>query len=1030
MMTNEEKPLDSPTDENKTLPTSVTEEKPNVASRSEKTSGTQEPVVHEHNAEQVGGVPNPETRQENNMMTNEEKPLDLPNDQNKTVSTGVTEETLSGLRSSADSQPVEREGNDNQRKENRTMHPILDQNKPAASNSSGPTFDVAQALDALTGMDDSTQVAVNSVFGVLENMISKFEEEKDGENDIKDRNVQEKATDFQSKEQDSNSYLPVMTQQNSGNDSEMESDRLQDPPFHEHNQNSINEQNAASTGWIEDEPTANYILFSGDHVDGYLPNTASNYTTKEEKEMDRQSGSNLLADYADRRVNKVPLAINALPYGDYLHNEYFGQYLLSKMPKTKPLDLDTATALLLDYFPEDGQWKLLEQPRSIGESIADIATSNLANRKAQAHSYAKVDKTDDCIEPPYVVLDTEKQQEPVGNYDAMKIVNENFEDADRSEELMQLVKSVTVDALRVEVGCKLSAANMKEVEVNLDRDLEKVGNAVSLAIACAKDHTWFLQGKEYTMNCALDGDHIVRAISSAVLGTSYLRKVLPVGVIIGSSLAALRKHFNVAPVHGGIKRSEVNDQEEVGIKEIDEKHTSRTNKIISSNGQGMRKGKGTVSNSANNGSVMVGAVTAAIGASALLVQQQDPYKGKETVESSSKTFKEGIHSQKAADMLDETTSEKNQNNIVTSLAEKAMSVAGPVVPTKEDGEVDQERLVAMLADLGQKGGMLKLVGKIALLWGGIRGAMSLTDRLITFLRIAEQPLYQRILGFVGMVLVLWSPVIVPLLPTLVQSWTTGNPSRFAELVCIIGLYAAVLILVALWGKRIRGHENPLAQYGLDLTSPPEAQDFFKGLLGGFLLVLSIQSVNALLGCGSFSWPSSLPSSSSSLGAIKYLSVSGHIIMLAGQGLITAASVALVEELLFRSWLPEEIATDLGYHQGIIISGLAFSLFQRSLLAVPALWLLSLALATFRQRSKGSLSIPIGLRTGLMASSFVLHTGGFLIYNPNAPVWLTGTHPFQPFSGVVGLAFSSILAVSLYRRQSIKTNRKWNRAIRE
>lgn len=56
-----------------------------------------------------------------------------------------------------------------------------------------------------------------------------------------------------------------------------------------------------------------------------------------------------------------------------------------------------------------------------------------------------------------------------------------------------------------------------------------------------------------------------------------------------------------------------------------------------------------------------------------------------------------------------------------------------------------DRLVAMLADLGQKGGMLKLVGKIALLWGGIRGAMSLTDRLISFLHIADRPLFQRYL---------------------------------------------------------------------------------------------------------------------------------------------------------------------------------------------------------------------------------------------------------------------------------------------
>lgn len=96
-----------------------------------------------------------------------------------------------------------------------------------------------------------------------------------------------------------------------------------------------------------------------------------------------------------------------------------------------------------------------------------------------------------------------------------------------------------------------------------------------------------------------------------------------------------------------------------------------------------------------------------------------------------------------------------------------MSVAGPVVPVKEDGEVDQDRsnqlfrftlfpfpklthhslclirLVALLAGLGQQGGMLKLFGKVAMLWGGIRGAMSLTDRLILFLRLAERPLLQR-----------------------------------------------------------------------------------------------------------------------------------------------------------------------------------------------------------------------------------------------------------------------------------------------
>lgn len=42
---------------------------------------------------------------------------------------------------------------------------------------------------------------------------------------------------------------------------------------------------------------------------------------------------------------------------------------------------------------------------------------------------------------------------------------------------------------------------------------------------------------------------------------------------------------------------------------------------------------------------------------------------------------------------DETAQEKSQNNLMSSFAEKAMSVAGPVVPTKGDGEVDHERSV-------------------------------------------------------------------------------------------------------------------------------------------------------------------------------------------------------------------------------------------------------------------------------------------------------------------------------------------------
>lgn len=72
-----------------------------------------------------------------------------------------------------------------------------------------------------------------------------------------------------------------------------------------------------------------------------------------------------------------------------------------------------------------------------------------------------------------------------------------------------------------------------------------------------------------------------------------------------------------------------------------------------------------------------------------------------------------------------------------------------------------------------------------------------------------------------MVIVLWIPVVVPLLPTIVQSWATHSPAKFAELACVIGVYVSVMMLITLWGKKVRGYQRPLEQYGLDLTSLPK-----------------------------------------------------------------------------------------------------------------------------------------------------------------------------------------------------------------
>ncbi|XP_021804871.1 uncharacterized protein LOC110749150 isoform X1 [Prunus avium] len=899
----------------------------------------------------------------------------------------------------------EEEGNDNQKMDdNKNMKPVMDQRN---------TFSVSEALDAFTGIDDSTQLAVNNVFGVIENMISQLEESSEHEKEV---SKIDSVSGSESAKDHLDDDSSLEDSEASKTDQNEQLDRLSNISVPDHPEMDL--QSDASNGWVE-KPNQSPMSVNGNFMNISQGSDAVNSGVEDKNEKkDQLVGINLLAGNLDKlnHVKSTPLCITPVPTGAHID-------LLSKLP-TKPLDLDSTTSLLLDYIPEEGQWKLLEPPGHVGSSVGNDATHREVDGKVHAHSPAKVN--DKVIEPSYVILDTEKYQEPVKEYETVENMEERIEIGEEKEQdFIQFVKNIILNTLKVEVGRRLSAAGMKKMEPYLARDAEQVANAVSF---CVGPDAPILEVKYHSIDSisekfgTLHGEHVVRAISSAVQGTSFLRRVLPVGVIVGSSLAALRKHFVVVTEHDRgqtevltLSQAKISGEKDLGKASGAEIHHTPVDKSDQNarlDSSVNRKGESTGLKNIKN-TVMVGAVTAALGASALLVENQGSYKGDENSECSSNSLMEG-NGQREPDKLEEALSEKNQNNIVTSLAEKAMSVAAPVVPTKEDGGVDQERLVAMLADLGQKGGMLKLVGKIALLWGGLRGAMSLTDKLIQFLHIAERPLIQRIFGFVGMVLVLWSPVVVPLLPTFLQSWATNTSSRIAELACIVGLYTAFMILIIIWGKRIRGYENPLQKYGLDLTSLPKLCDFLKGLIGGVMLVLSIQSVNALLGCVNLAWPSTL----SSLDAMTRIKVYGQVLMLVGQGFLRATGVALVEELLFRSWLPQEIAADLGYYQGIIISGLAFSLFQRSPLSIPGLWLLSLSLSGARQRNQGSLSIPIGFRAGIMASSFILQKGGFLTYQASFPHWIMGTHPFQPFSGLTGFAFSLFLALILHPRQPL------------
>ncbi|KAJ7956029.1 putative Alpha/beta-Hydrolases superfamily protein [Quillaja saponaria] len=572
------------------------------------------------------------------------------------ASTETKEEPPSSNVSSSEAQTIEKEGNSNQKRDNKNMQNVPDQTKPTASDSNFPDFSVSQALDALTGMDDSTQVAVNSVFGVIENMISQLEESSDTE-EVKDR----KDTDQELENKEENM-----------NGESIQSNMSDDPPVY-NNQNST--YSYPGVGSIKEEPPQSVDVVNRTSMDDSFGSNGEDHMTEKDSKKDQLIANGLVFDDLNRlrHVNSIPLYKAASSYKNSLHSDCFHKHL-QNMP-SKSLDVDTTTALLLDYVPEEGQWKLWEQPQSIGNTAGTTVTYEDADCKVNARSPVKANDTDKIIEPSYVILDTEKQPEPVEEYTAMDKMNEDSEiDDDGSELLMQFVKNTKLDHLKIEVGRRLSAADMKEMKSKLAGDLEHVANAVSLAVVYNKQHSL--------------------AIASAVQETRYLRKVLPVGVVVGSSLVALKESFNVATVQDNGQRRSLTHNEE-SVKKYHEKVSVKGTNHISDQKTSLdcsvsMKGEKTESKNINNNAVMVGAITAAIGASALLVQQQGSYGSSEMADDSSISLKLKEDHQKGTDKLEAVVSEKDQSNIVTSLAEKAMSVAGPVVPTK-DGVVDQER---------------------------------------------------------------------------------------------------------------------------------------------------------------------------------------------------------------------------------------------------------------------------------------------------------------------------------------------------
>lgn len=592
--------------------------KANSVGQEEKTGSAEEAKLEEHD-DQAGKTSVSDIKEDHNAKA-DEKPL--PDQVNISSPAAVEENTPPSSGISSEGQSIENEDIDNQKKENKTTEHVPDQLKPS-SDSGPPSFSVSQALDALTGFDDSTQVAVNSVFGVIEDMISQLEE---GSNNESGADIEKNASGSsmeEDNETDDQRQENIEAELGEG----VDHDGSTESSHFERHKSGKDSQRTTPIGFVESQSAQRPIVLHKNDIKG-LQERDPDEGKEARINNDELSARNCLNNSNRiKKVDGIPTYITSYTNGSYSDNHHRRNNLVSDIP-TDPLDSDATTALLLEFIPEEGQWKFLEQS-GLNGTPHDVG----GEEKDHVGSPAKAGHRDEVIEPLYAILDTELYPVEQFNTEHVEI------DDNTSTELIKFVRKIILDNLCIEVGRKLGSAELEAIDPNLARELEQVSSAVSVSVGnyvkCAPSSDVKYQNIDEILEevGTLNGERIIRVMSDAVQGTTYLRRMLPLGVIIGSSLAALRNFFNVATVHDADVDETVNlvEHDSCNVEAVESSRIAPQQSVQNGRLEASvsdKEGKSKL-NDNNNATVMVGAVTAAIGASAFLMQNQVLVKNSE-----------------------------------------------------------------------------------------------------------------------------------------------------------------------------------------------------------------------------------------------------------------------------------------------------------------------------------------------------------------------------------------------------------------
>ena len=263
----------------------------------------------------------------------------------------------------------------------------------------------------------------------------------------------------------------------------------------------------------------------------------------------------------------------------------------------------------------------------------------------------------------------------------------------------------------------------------------------------------------------------------------------------------------------------------------------------------------------------------------------------------------------------------------------------------------------------------------------------------------------------------WLPTVlfIPLLYTL--GWLSAVPLTLlglpAERVSLTGTvlsFVLFLLVMPRWAALRWSEGQPWKRLGLVARKPRARVKNVISLGIGLLMSTALIGliVSLLVFTGNGSWRGNLE------------------IQAMLNCLLLALGVGFAEELIFRSWLWEELTKILGSRGGLLSQAVLFSLvhtrfnlgFGPMLGLLTGLFLLGLILALLRLRDQGSLWGCIGLHGGLVGGWFLAHQN-LLSIDPNAPIWLVG--PGGPNANPLGglIAILSLTAIGSLLIRSTK-----------